>query len=222
MNGKAQVITIDGPAGSGKSTVAKMLAAKLHYLYLDTGALYRAVAYKISSLGLTGANEEELQVLLAQTVIRLKRNFDGLAVLVDEEDVSRKIRTEEIAVIASTASALPVVRQALLPIQRECARGDSVVAEGRDMGTVVFPEATFKFYLHASSEERARRRYRELIEKGLAPDFEEIRASIILRDKQDTERAASPLRIPEDAQVIDSSTLTISEVMAEILKKIEC
>ncbi|MBN1546743.1 MAG: (d)CMP kinase [Syntrophaceae bacterium] len=220
MNKKNRVITIDGPAGSGKSTVAKLVARDLNYLYLDTGALYRAVAYKVSISGRTGAKEEEMRDLLASTSICLKRNHDGLVVLVDNEDVSRKIRTEEIAVLASTASALPVIRKALLPIQRECAKEESIVAEGRDMGTVVFPQADFKFYLHATLEERARRRYLELIEKGLSPDSEEIRASIILRDKQDTERAASPLRISDDAQVIDTSELTIQEVLANILAEI--
>ena len=217
MNERKQVIAIDGPAGSGKSTVAKLLAANLGYLYLDTGALYRAVAYKMNKTGMTGENEEELRVLLDQTSIRLSRSHDGLTVLVDDEDVSQKIRTEEIAVLASTASALPVVRKALLPIQRDCAQNENIVAEGRDMGTVVFPEADFKFFLYAAPEERTQRRYRELIEKGLTPDYEEIQASVLLRDKQDSERAASPLRISDDAHVINSSALSISEVLAEML-----
>jgi len=216
---KKWVITIDGPAGSGKSTVAKLLARKLNFLYLDTGALYRAVAYKIRMSGMTEtlASDAILRDLFANTTISLKKQPDGLAVFVDQEDVSRQIRTEEIAVLASTISAIPVVREALLPIQRECANGVGVVAEGRDMGTVVFPEADFKFYLHASPEERARRRYLELVEKDMSPDFEEIRASIVLRDRQDTERAVSPLCIPGDAKVIDSSRMTIQEVLDAVL-----
>lgn len=214
---KKRVITIDGPAGSGKSTAAKLVARTLNFLYLDTGALYRAVAYKIRTSGINETTDAILRELFAHTTFSLKKQPDGLIVFVDREDVSRQIRTEEIAVLASTISALPVVREALLPIQRECGNGVGVVAEGRDMGTVVFPDADFKFYIHASPEERAGRRYRELIEKGLNPDFDDIKASIILRDRQDTERAVSPLCIPEDAKVIDSSRMTIQEVVDAIL-----
>jgi len=214
---KKSVITIDGPAGSGKSTVAKLVARTLNFLYLDTGALYRAVAYKIRTSGINETTDAILRELFAHTTFSLKKQPDGLIVFVDREDVSRQIRTEEIAVLASTISALPVVREALLPIQRECGNGVGVVAEGRDMGTVVFPGADFKFYIHASPEERARRRYLELVEKGMNPDFEEIKAGIILRDRQDTERAVSPLCIPEDAEVIDSSRMTIQDVVDTIL-----
>lgn len=216
MSDKKWVITIDGPAGSGKSTVAKLLAQKLNLLYLDTGALYRAVAYKIQATGIVAPDTAVLKELFVKTKICLRKNHDGLAVCVDQEDVSQKIRTEEIAVLASTVSAMPLVREALLPIQRECARETGVVAEGRDMGTVVFPNADFKFYLQASPEERSRRRHLELMEKGFNPVYEEIRASIVLRDKQDTERDISPLRVPEDARVIDTSEMTILEVMEDI------
>lgn len=216
MSDKKWVITIDGPAGSGKSTVAKLLAQKLNLLYLDTGALYRAVAYKIQAMGIVAPDTAVLKELFVKTKIYLRKNHDGLAVFIDQEDVSQKIRTEEIAVLASTVSAMPLVREALLPIQRECARETGVVAEGRDMGTVVFPNADFKFYIQASPEERARRRHLELMEKGLNPVYEEIRASIVLRDKQDTERDISPLRVPEDARVIDTSEMTIREVMEDI------
>ncbi len=217
MNDTKRVITIDGPAGSGKSTVAKLLAQELNLLYLDTGALYRAVAYKIHASGITDLGVTILQDLLAQTKISLSMNHDALAVFVDQNDVSRKIRTEEIAVLASTVSAIPLIREALLPIQRECASETGVVAEGRDMGTVVFPDADFKFYLHASPEERAKRRYLELVEKGMNPEYEEIRRSIVLRDKQDTERDVAPLRIPDDARVIDTSHMTIPEVVETML-----
>ncbi len=217
MNDTKRVITIDGPAGSGKSTVAKLLAQELNLLYLDTGALYRAVAYKIHASGITDLDVTILRDLLAQTKISLNMNHDGLAVFVDQNDVSRKIRTEEIAVLASTVSAISLVREALLPIQRECARETGVVAEGRDMGTVVFPDADFKFYLHASPEERAKRRYLELVEKEMNPEYEEIRRSIVLRDKQDTERDVAPLRIPADARVIDTSYMNIPEVVETML-----
>ncbi len=216
MQEKKRIITIDGPAGSGKSTVAKLLAQELGLLYLDTGALYRAVAYKMMVSGLDGSSESALGTLLAKTSIILKKNHAGLAVWVDREDVSQKIRTEEIAVLASTASAISLVRKALLPIQRACGEEAGLVAEGRDMGTVVFPDAYSKFYLHASPEVRSRRRYLELIAKGLRPEAEEIKASIVLRDRQDRERSVSPLRIPDQATVIDSTELSIPEVMAVI------
>jgi cytidylate kinase len=197
--------------------VAKGLAQQLNLLYLDTGALYRAVAYKIQAVGIAEPDTAVLRELLAKTKISLRKNHNGLAVFVDQEDVSQKIRTEEIAVLASTVSAMPLVREALLSIQRDCGKDTGLVAEGRDMGTVVFPGADFKFYLHASPEKRARRRYLELIEKGSNPLYEEIQASIVLRDKQDSERDVSPLRVPEDARVIDTSDMTIPEVMEEIL-----
>lgn len=221
MDETKQIITIDGPAGSGKSTVAKRLAQELNLLYLDTGALYRSVAYKIQSAGIAELDTVVLRDLLEKTEICLRKNYDGLAVFVDQEDVSQKIRTEDIAVLASTVSAIPLVREALLPIQRACARETGVIAEGRDMGTVVFPGADFKFYLHASPEERAKRRYLELVEKGLDPEYEEIRASIVLRDKQDTEREVAPLRVPEGARVIDTSEMTIPEVVERILSDIQ-
>ncbi len=217
MDDTKRVITIDGPAGSGKSTVAKLLARELNLLYLDTGALYRAVAYKIHSTGIDKPDTAVLKNLLENTRIHLRKNHNGLTVFVDQEDVSQKIRTEEIAVLASTVSANPLVREALLPIQRDCTRETGVVAEGRDMGTVVFPGADFKFYLQASTEERAKRRYLELVEKGLNPEYEAIRESIALRDKQDTERDVAPLRIPEDARVIDTSDMTIPDVLDKIL-----
>ncbi|NLN61182.1 MAG: (d)CMP kinase [Deltaproteobacteria bacterium] len=211
------IITIDGPAGSGKSTVAKFLAHELNLLYLDTGALYRSVAYKILVSGMADSDMLGLRELLARTKIHLQKNHEGMTVFIDQEDVGQKIRTEEVAVLASTVSAIPVVREALLPIQRNCARRTGLVAEGRDMGTVVFPEADFKFYLHASAGERGRRRYLELLEKGVTPVYEDILASIALRDKQDREREISPLRIPRDAHVIDTSRMTIQEVISECL-----
>jgi len=211
------VITIDGPAGSGKSTIARFLAQEWGFLYLDTGALYRAVACKMMASGLTAdMPQDELLPFLGATKISLRQQKNGMSVFLDGEDVSAKIRTEEIAMMASVVSALPVVREALLPVQRECAHAGSVVAEGRDMGTVVFPQADFKFYLHASAEERARRRYRELAEKDDKADYEAIKESIILRDRQDTERDVAPLRVPEDACVIDSSHITITDVLKTI------
>ena len=211
------IIAIDGPAGSGKSTVARALAQEWDFLYLDTGALYRAVAYKMTTLGLTAdIAEEKLKSFIKDTRIDLLRQRKALHVFLDQEDVSAKIRTEEVAMMASVISAIPFIREALLPLQRECASNGGVVAEGRDMGAVVFPDADFKFYLYASVEERASRRYRDLIASNENIDYETVKESIMLRDKQDMERAAAPLRIPDNAHVIDSSLMTIVDVLKEI------
>ena len=211
------IITIDGPAGSGKSTIARSLAQEWNLLYLDTGALYRALAYGMIISGLTAdISEGELKSFLGGTKIHLHQQENGLCIFLNQEDVSTKIRTEEVAVMASTISALPALRRALLPIQRECARDGGVVAEGRDLGTVVFPDADFKFYLHASVEERAQRRYRELVVKGEKVDYETIKESIMLRDRQDMERATAPLCIPDHAHMIDSSQVTIADVLRVI------
>jgi len=211
------IITIDGPAGSGKSTIARSLAQEWDLLYLDTGALYRTVAYKMIVSGLTAdISEGDLQSFLEGTRINLRQQEKDLRVFLDQEDVSAKIRTEEVAVMASTVSALPVLRRALLPLQRECARDGGVVAEGRDMGAVVFPDADFKFYLHASAEERAKRRYSELVARKEKVDYEAVKESIMLRDKQDTERAAAPLHVPDHARMIDSSQMTIADVLRVI------
>ena len=211
------IITIDGPAGSGKSTIARSLAQEWDLLYLDTGALYRTVAYKMIVSGLTAdISEGDLQSFLEGTRINLRQHEKDLRVFLDQEDVSAKIRTEEVAVMASTVSALPVLRRALLPLQRECARDGGVVAEGRDMGAVVFPDADFKFYLHASAEERAKRRYSELVARKEKVDYEAVKESIMLRDKQDTERAAAPLHVPDHARMIDSSQMTIADVLRVI------
>jgi len=212
------VITIDGPAGSGKSAIAHSLAQEWDLLYLDTGALYRALAYGMITSGLTAdISEGELKSFLEGTRINLHQQGNDLCVFLDREDVSAKIRTEEVAIMASTISALPTLRRALLSVQRECARDGGVVAEGRDMGTVVFPDADFKFYLHASVEERAQRRYHELvIKKKENVDYNIIKESIMLRDKQDMERATAPLCVPDHAHMIDSSQMTIADVLSVI------
>jgi CMP/dCMP kinase len=217
---KGFLITIDGPAGSGKSTVSKLLATKLSYLYLDTGALYRAMAYKVTEEGISAADEEGIRRLCRRAIIRLCRVDHDQRVCVDGEDVTDEIRTEPISLLASTLSAMSVVRTALLSIQREFAKGGGVIAEGRDMGTVVFPEADFKFFLEAEAEERVRRRYVELFQRGERVDYVSLKQDLLCRDRQDRERANAPLKVPEGAIILDSTHLTADAVVNAMLEVI--
>jgi len=218
---KSYVITIDGPAGSGKSTVSRMLAERLSYAYLDTGALYRAVAYSAAQNGIRPDDEKGLKNLCNRIRIDV-RNQDGvMKIFVDGEDVSDRIRTPEMSMMASRVSAFPAVRQALLLLQRKAGGKGAIVAEGRDMGTVVFPAADFKFFLTAGVEERSRRRYLELVEKGASISLEDVREDVIRRDRQDTDREIAPLRPAEGAILVDSSELTASGVIENMLKIIE-
>jgi len=215
-----KVVTIDGPAGAGKSTVSKALADRLHYLYLDTGALYRALAHKALMNKINLNDPDELANLCSTTDIKLK-NLDGkMAVFVDGEDVGDRIRTEEIGLAASTISSFPVVRQKLLSLQREAGARGSIVAEGRDMGSVVFPDAEFKFFLDANREERVRRRYVELVQKNESAGLAAVSKDLQARDDQDSQREISPLTAAPDAVIIDSTHMDVSQVVEEILKYI--
>jgi len=214
---KRYVVTVDGPAGSGKSTVSRLLARRLGYVYLDTGALYRALALKVSRSGLAADDRAGIAALCAGTAIALDGQGGETRILLDGRDVTGLIRTPEISMLASTVSALPEVRQRLLDMQREAARSGGVVAEGRDMGTVVFPWADVKFFLTAGPEERGRRRWLELQQRGHEVSLDEVLRDVVLRDRQDTEREVAPLRPSDDAIRVDSTGKGIEDVVEEML-----
>lgn len=217
---KKFVITIDGPAGAGKSTISKILAKKLGYIYLDTGALYRALAYKALKLKISLDDVPSLKNLCLNTEVYLKNVNGQMKVFVDGEDVEQKIRTEEVGLAASKISTYAVVREKLLNLQREAGERGGIVAEGRDMGSVVFPGAECKFYLDARIEERIRRRHKELAGKGMSSEYQSIQKDMIARDEQDKQRELAPLKAPEDAVVIESDNLSIEEVVEKIFSNI--
>ncbi len=221
MRPKGLLITIDGPAGAGKSTLAKALAQALGYLYLDTGAMYRTVALAAKRAGVSLKDEDALTSLAGSLSIELIPSPGGVRVLLDGEDISQAIRTPEIDRLSSLVAQVEGVRQALTAKQRAFGAEGGVVAEGRDMGSVVFPDADLKFFITASPEVRAKRRFEELKQKGLEADFEKILAEIIERDKRDQERKVAPLVIPEGAIVIDTSHLNAKEVLDLVLQKIK-
>lgn len=214
---KKFVITIDGPAGAGKSTVSKTLAKKLDYVYLDTGALYRALAYKTLKLEISLDEVSALANLCSNATVVLK-NIDGqMKVYLDGEDVEEKIRTEEVGLAASKISTFAVVRERLLNLQREAGAEGGIVAEGRDMGSVVFPHADYKFYLDANLEERIKRRHKELLEKGATVEYKSIQKDMFARDKQDKHREIAPLKAPDGAIIIDSDNLSVTEVLEKLI-----
>ena len=210
------VITIDGPAGAGKSTVAKDVARELGINYLDTGAIYRAIALILYESEVRAVDDYIMREALSKIKIELR----GKAVLVNDFDVTGEIRTPMVDELASMYSAVPSVRKALLSLQKEQEKHGSIVAEGRDVGSVVFPEAMAKFFLTASPEARAKRRYTERISKGKPADYDEILKAITQRDKNDSTREVSPLTIPEGAIFVDTSDMTEEEAVKFILCKV--
>ena len=214
---KKFIITIDGPAGAGKSTVSYTLAKKLNYIYLDTGALYRGLAYKALKFKISLDDVSALTDLCSSTNVVLKNIEGQMKVSVDGEDVEEKIRTEEVGLAASKISTFAVVRERLLNLQREAGAQGGIVAEGRDMGSVVFPHADYKFYLDAHLEERIKRRYKELLEKGASVEYKSIQKDMFTRDKQDKQREIAPLKAPDGAIIIDSDILSIPEVVEKII-----
>ncbi len=214
------VITIDGPSGGGKSTVSRMLAAELNYTYLDTGAMYRAVGLQAQQQKVDLADDDQVAAMLAGLDLHLEPGDGDTRVLLAGDDVSNAIRTAEMGMVASAVSALPLVRSKLTELQQQIGAKGRVVAEGRDMGTVVFPEARYKFFLDASPEERARRRVEQLHEKGEQADYQDILVQIIKRDHDDSTRALAPLKPASDAVQIDSSKMTAQEVLNFILDQL--
>ena len=216
MNG-FYAIAIDGPSGAGKSTMARRLAAAFGFLYVDTGAIYRTLGLACRDAGLNRKDEEAVMQLLPILDIGIRYNEQGeQCMFLNGRDVSREIRLPEISLCASEVSSHQRVRSFLLDMQRKFARENNVVMDGRDIGTVVLPEAELKIFLTASPEARARRRLKELREKGSAQSFEEVLRDMIQRDEQDTTRAAAPLRKAEDAVELDSSDLNAEETFGRL------
>lgn len=213
-------IAIDGPAGAGKSTIAKLVAKKLDYIYVDTGAMYRAIAYELVRTGVDIEDEKALTYACSKMKIEIKYEDGVQQVYMNGENVTPYLRTEETGNMASKSSAKAPVRAALLDIQRNMAVEHNVVMDGRDIGTNVLPNAETKIYLTASADERANRRYKELTEKGEVADFEKIKADIIERDERDMNRDIAPLKQAEDAVLVDSSDMTIDEVVDAILSNV--
>ena len=218
--GSRLIVAIDGPSGAGKSTLAKRLARDLGYIYLDTGAMYRALALKVLRQGLDLADETQLAALVGSTEIDLVERGQRVEVRLDGADVSDLIRTPEVSQMASKVSALKIVRQRMLELQRVLGRKGNVVAEGRDIGTVIFPQAGVKIYLDASAQERARRRCEELRAAGKPVDLDETLREMEERDRRDSERDLAPLRKAEDAIAVDSSALNADGVAALVMREI--
>ena len=208
-------VAIDGPAGAGKSTIAKAAAARFGFIYVDTGAIYRTVGLAARRAEVDPRDAQAVAGLLPNLAIRFDYGPDGAQrMFLNGEDVSREIRTPEISMYASAVSAIPAVRAFLLDMQRDMARTTSVVMDGRDIGTVVLPDAGLKIFLTASVEARAQRRMAELAEKGDSSSFEEVLADMVKRDHDDSTRAAAPLKAAEDAVLVDTSTMGLNESIA--------
>lgn len=215
-------IAIDGPAGAGKSSIAKALSKRLGYIYIDTGAMYRAVALFFVENNVSDGTDSRIESLLDKLEISIKYEDGAQKVILNGEDVTGKLRLEEIGKMASKFSAIGSVREKLVALQRKLAQKENVVMDGRDIGTVVLPNADLKIYLSASSKVRAKRRYLELLEKGHTDlDINEIEDEIIKRDEADMNREISPLKQADDAYYLDSSDMTLEEVVSKILSMVK-
>ena len=214
-----RIITIDGPAGAGKTTVSKLLSQKLGIIYVDTGAIYRGVAFEIKNQNIEWKNDSMLETFLERLDLKFIKKNGSLLLMSSGRDISKFIRTPEISMLASSSSARPQVRAALLDIQRKIAKTEDAVFEGRDMGTVVFPEADYKFYLFADLTVRAKRRYDEMPDK--VKNINKVEQEMQTRDNNDSQRETAPLKPAADAIEIDSTFLTIEQVVEKMLKIIE-
>ena len=214
------IVTIDGPTGAGKSTVGKLLAERIGYTYLDTGAMYRVVALETKRSGIDPEAETALADLCSRIDISFKRE-SGMRVYSSGRDVTEEIRTPEISMLASRVSAKACVREALVRMQRACGRQGKIVADGRDAGTVIFPAARFKFFLDAAPDVRSQRRYKELIDKNLKVDYSDVHREMLQRDQDDSSRSIAPLKPAADAVIINTTRMTIEDVVQELVQAID-
>ncbi len=210
-------IAVDGPAGAGKSTIARRVAKELGFIYVDTGAMYRSMALYFLRHGIKGTEEQKVSDACSDIEVTIEYEDGEQQVFLNGENVNAFIRTEEVSMMTSDTSKYPKVREKLLSLQRELAQKKNVIMDGRDIGTCVLPDADLKVYLTASSGERARRRYKEQIERGIQCDLGQIEKDIIARDEQDMNRAVSPLKQAKDAVLVDASDMTIEEVVAKVV-----
>lgn len=211
-------VAIDGPAGAGKSTIAKLVAKEKGYVYVDTGAMYRGLAIHFLENGIEAEEKEKIAEACKDADVTIRYEDGQQQVYLNGKNITAKLREEAVGNMASKSSAIPEVRAKLLELQRELARKEDVIMDGRDIGTCVLPDADVKVFLTASVETRAKRRYDELVEKGVACDLEEIARDIAERDERDSTREIAPLKQAEDAVLVDSSYMTIEEVVAGIVK----
>lgn len=209
-------VAIDGPAGAGKSTIARAVADELGFIYVDTGALYRTIGLSCVENNIDISDTDAVVSVLPQTDIRIVFLNGEQRVLLNDKDVSEKIRTEQISMAASTVSAIPKVREFLLDLQRGFAKTDNVIMDGRDIGTVVLPNAQVKIFLTASPEKRAERRMNQLAEKGIDAEYDDILSDIIKRDYNDSHRKTAPLKPAENSVIIDTTTLTLEQSIKKI------
>ncbi len=210
-------IAIDGPAGAGKSTIAKVAAAQISFVYIDTGAMFRAVGLAALRAGIDPNCAEKIEELLPSVTVDISHGENGQEIFLNGENVSKEIRMPEVSVAASDVSKIPCVRQKLLELQRSIAEKTDVIMDGRDIGTVVLPNANLKIFLTASVDERAMRRYKELVEKGVECSFDEVKKDMQYRDKNDSEREIAPLKPAEDSVVVDTTGNTLEESVKLIL-----
>lgn len=218
---KKLVIAIDGPAASGKSTTAKLVAERLGYLYVDTGAMYRAITLKVLRHNIDLSDEASINNLAKKSSIRLEQNKNQIKVFLDNKDVTNEIRSPEVTCAVSAVSAIPKVRELMVSMQRKMGKDGGVVLEGRDIGTVVFPNADLKIYMIADVKERAQRRQKDLEKIGVQVDLEKLVNEINERDHKDSHRSLSPLKKADDAIVLDTTNLSIEEQVEFIVEKVK-